>query len=58
MTITRGEKHNFIGMNINFENNGSVQVEMIKYLKECIGIFVERDSIQELPHQEDQTFLN
>ena len=34
LTVTRGRKHTYVGMNIEFTDDGNVVIEMINYLKE------------------------
>jgi hypothetical protein len=41
MTITRGNEHVFLGMNITFHENGTVGVKMKEYIKEAIADFGE-----------------
>jgi len=36
MTVTHGNKHTYVGMDIYFPGNGEVKISMIDYLKECI----------------------
>jgi hypothetical protein len=43
MSVTRGTKHTYVGINFNFKQDGTVQIEMHNYIKECI----ECDSIVE-----------
>jgi hypothetical protein len=37
MTVTRGNKHSFLGMNFTFNKNFTVSISMKEYLKECIS---------------------
>ena len=39
MTVTRGKKHSFVGMDIEFKINGTVALSMDEYIKECIDIY-------------------
>ena len=39
MTITRGIKHTFVGVDIEFIGNGTVVLSMDDYVKECINIY-------------------
>ena len=39
MVVTRGKKHNFVGMDIEFKDNGPVQILMQEYIKECFVAF-------------------
>ena len=39
----RGNKHAFLGINIDIKYN-RIQVDMVKHLEECIGMFGEDDS--------------
>ena len=41
MTVTRGKLHNFVGMDLNFKGNGTVEIFMREYIKECIEVFGE-----------------
>jgi hypothetical protein len=41
MTITRGDKHNYIGMDIEFTGNGEVQILMKDYIEEALEMFPE-----------------
>ena len=44
MTVTRGKTHNFVGMDIDFKDNGSVGILMQEYIKECFIVFGEKIS--------------
>ena len=41
MSITRGKKHTYVGINFDFKTDGTVDIEMHDYLKECIAEFPE-----------------
>jgi hypothetical protein len=41
MTVTRGKEHVFLGMNINFHENGTASIKMREYIKEAITDFGE-----------------
>jgi hypothetical protein len=41
MRISRGNVHNYLGMNLNVESPGEVKVTMIDYLKEVTNDFPE-----------------
>ena len=41
MTVTRGKAHNYLGMAIEFKDNGTVEIPMKEYIKECIVTFGE-----------------
>jgi hypothetical protein len=41
MAVTRGKKHVFLGMDIEFHDNGTVSVKMKEYIKEAIQDFGE-----------------
>ena len=41
MSVTRGDKHNFVGMNFCFTKDGKVEIIMRDYLEECIKTFGE-----------------
>jgi hypothetical protein len=41
MTVTRGNKHTYIGMDIEFIGNGEVQILMKDYIREAIELFPE-----------------
>ena len=42
MTATRGSKHVFLGMNIEFKPNGTVEIDNIDYIQEAIDEFGEK----------------
>ena len=44
MTVTRGHKHTFVGVDIEFNNNGTVSLSMDEYVNECIKLY--EDSIK------------
>ena len=39
MTVSRGKKHKYLGMDLDFTTKGEVKVTMADYTKECIKIF-------------------
>ena len=39
MTVTRGSKHTFVGVDIEFMNNGTVKLSMDEFVDECISIY-------------------
>ena len=39
--MTRGNKHNYLGMNLNFRSNGKVEVDMIEEIRGIIEDFSE-----------------
>ena len=41
MTVTRGKSHNFVGMDIEFMDNNTVEILMKGYIEECIVTFGE-----------------
>ena len=41
LTVTRGNKHTFLGINFEFMDNGKLQIHMIDQLKEAIELFGE-----------------
>ena len=41
MTVTRGKTHNFVGMDLDFKDNGTLGILMQEYIKECIVVFGE-----------------
>jgi hypothetical protein len=41
LVISRGKQHTFLGMNITFNEDGSLEIEMRKYLEEAIELFGE-----------------
>jgi hypothetical protein len=41
MTVTRGNKHVFLGMNLEFHENGTASIKMKDYIKESITEFGE-----------------
>ena len=44
MLVTRGRKHTYVGINFDFKPDGSVDIEMKDYLKECIKEFPDEIS--------------
>ena len=41
MTVTRGKTHNFVGMDLTFKDNGTVEILTQEYTRECIEAFDE-----------------
>jgi hypothetical protein len=41
LVVSRGKQHTFLGMNIKFNSNGSLEIEMRKYIEEAIELFGE-----------------
>ena len=41
MVVTRGKTHNFVGMDITFKDNGTVETLMKNYILECFEAFSE-----------------
>ena len=41
MSITKGNKHNFVGMDFELMENGEIEIIMRDYLEECIATFGE-----------------
>ena len=41
MTVMQGKANNIIGMDIEFKNNGTIEILMKEYVKECIVTFGE-----------------
>ena len=39
MNVSRGKKHKYLGMDLDFTTKGEVKVTMVDYTKECIKIF-------------------
>ena len=39
--MTRGPKHTFVGIDINFRGDGTVMLSMDQYIKECINLYHE-----------------
>ena len=39
MTITKGNKHTFVGMDIEYNDDGTVSISMNDYIEECIEVF-------------------
>ena len=39
LTTKRGKKHTFVGMDIEFLENGKVKITLEDYIKECINDF-------------------
>jgi predicted metal-dependent peptidase len=57
MTVTRGKEHVFLGMKINFNDNGTASINMKEYLKEAIVAFWEDITTSPLRRQPKGTFL-
>ena len=45
LEITRGRKHDFLGMNMDFKDNGTVAIHMKDHIKEAIELFEEIEKI-------------
>ena len=41
MVVTRGKVHNFVGMDVTFKENGTVEIIMKDYIAECFEAFGE-----------------
>ena len=41
MVVTRGKTHNFVGMDVVFKDNGTVEITMKDYIKECFEAYGE-----------------
>ena len=41
MTVTRGKVHKFVGMDIRFKDNKTVEIIMVNYITECFEAFGE-----------------
>lgn len=41
ITVTRGKNHNFVGMDLEFTNDGKVKILMKEYIEECMVAFGE-----------------
>ena len=41
ITVSRGKAHNFVGMDLKFKDNGTVQILMQEYIRECFEAFGE-----------------
>ena len=39
MTVKRGKQHTFVGMDIEFKDDGTVELSMDDYIKECVDIY-------------------
>ena len=39
MTVTRGKRHTFVGMDIEFQADGTVALSMEEYIKECVSLY-------------------
>ena len=39
MTVARGDKHTFVGMNFKILDDGKVKIDMIHYIKECFELY-------------------
>ena len=42
ITVTRGNRHTFLGMDLTFEDNGTVSINMKDYIVEVIEAFPEK----------------
>ena len=42
MVVTRGKKHNFVGMDVEFMDNCTVKILMKEYITECFEAFGEK----------------
>ena len=45
MMVTRGKKHTFVGIDIDFNEDGTVTLSMDEYINECINLY--RESIKD-----------
>ena len=36
ITITRGKLHDYLGMTLNYNENGCVKIDMVEYVKKCL----------------------
>ena len=43
ITVSRGETHDYLGMDLDFSTKGVVKIFMIKYVKKIIVIFSQRN---------------
>ena len=41
MTVTRGKAHNFVGMDLEFRDDGTCAISMMEYIKECFVAYGE-----------------
>ena len=41
MTVTRGKVHKFVGMDILFKENKTVEIKMVEYITGCFEAFGE-----------------
>ena len=39
MSVTRGKEHTFVGMDINYNDDGMANINMKNYIAECIETF-------------------
>jgi ABC-type proline/glycine betaine transport system permease subunit len=39
LVVSRGKEHTFLGMNLTFKDDGSLTIEMKKYIEEAIELF-------------------
>ena len=49
MTVNKGSKHIFVGMNIELTDTGSVLIDMKDYLQECIKLYEQEDKVIKTP---------
>jgi len=41
MSVIRGDKHNFLGMDVQFKGDGTIHISSKTYITECIESFSE-----------------
>mmetsp|Transcript_17140 Transcript_17140/g.24232 ORF Transcript_17140/g.24232 Transcript_17140/m.24232 type:complete len:86 (+) Transcript_17140:4085-4342(+) len=56
MTVVRGNKHTFLGMDVEFKGNGTIGITSKKYLEECIESFGE-EMIRKVPTPSKDDFF-
>ena len=50
MKVKRGRKHHYLGMDLDFQSKGAVEVSMIPYVEEIIKNFLEKMEIHMQAH--------
>ena len=41
MQVSRGKKHNYLGIDLDYTRPGEVKIDMVKYVKDIIEGFIE-----------------
>ena len=56
LTVTRGDKHNYLGMILDYSCKGKVKIDMREYIKKILGE-LPSDFNGEAAHPQDPTCL-